>query len=165
MRTLGTFIVCIFISLNAGAHEPEWPVIGWIEKVSLMPENFQVIAKIDTGADNSSLDAPDYKIYEKNGQDWVRFSITSNDGRTLRLERPVKKITKVKRKGAESVSRPVVVLELCISGHHFTAPVNLADRGNFKYRMLIGRSALKKRFLVDSSQKHLINTDCRKPAS
>ena len=152
------FVLLLFISMYINASQPQ--VIGWIEPVTLMPENFRLQAKIDTGADNSSIDAANWESFHKDGVEWIRFSVTSNDDRKADIEKPLLRYTSVKRKRAEPVERPVVEMDLCIGGVIIQAPVNLADRGNYSYRMLIGRSALEGHFLVDSSRKNTVTATC-----
>jgi hypothetical protein len=150
-RSIALLMVVVVI-WTAGPATGQLPVIGWIEPVRIDPENLLLDAKIDTGADNSSLDVIDMTLLGK-GADAarsVRFTVRNNRGEIRRLERPVTRYTRVKRKGAASVRRPVVSLDLCLAGRRITVPVNLQARANFKYRMLIGRSALRGRFLVDS---------------
>jgi hypothetical protein len=138
----------------------ELTVIGWIERVVIFPEDFSLEAKIDTGADNSSIDSADWVSFRKDGEEWIRFSVTNNQYKKEKFEKPLIRYTEIKRKKAEPVTRPVVHMDLCIGGKMIGAPVNLADRNNFEYRMLIGRSALEGHFLVDSSQAHTSHPSC-----
>lgn len=136
-------------------------LIGWIEPVSLINHDFELVAKIDTGADNSSIDTSDWKAVERGGKTWIQFAVTSNDDRSTIIDAPLIRYTEIKRKGAKSVSRPVVSLEVCLHDQRYEIPVNLAERGNFKYRMLVGRSALAGRFIVDSSIKRSTSPVCQ----
>ena len=55
----------------------EKPVVGWIEKVRIYPGNFLVHAKLDSGAEYSSLDAGNlHGVFDRNGKNWVRFDLT-----------------------------------------------------------------------------------------
>lgn len=145
-------LLCLFSS-QAVAENSELKIIGWIENVKIMPENFELTAKIDTGADNSSLDVTDLQNFTRQGKEWLRFKVMSNNEKIQTFERPLKRYTHIKRKRAEPIKRPVVTMQLCLGGHTYLTPVNLATRKDFKYRMLIGRSFLKGRFLVDSAAK------------
>ena len=146
-------VICIFFIAVASADTNDLTTIGWIEPVKILPEGLVLQAKIDTGADNSSLDITEWQNITRHGHPWVRFTVPNNQGQTRVLERPLERYARIKRKGTDSLKRPIVKLVLCLGQQQFQVPVNLAKRKNFKYRMLIGRSFLKDRFLVDSGSK------------
>lgn len=135
--------------------------IGWIEHVQIQSENMLLTAKIDTGADNSSIDARDVEIYEHNGDKRVRFAVDDNHGNSVQFDQPLVRITHIKRKGTAPLERPVVPMELCVGDILKTTNVNLAKRKNFKYRMLIGRSYLKDAYLVNANQKFTAEPTCK----
>jgi len=134
--------------------------IGWIERVRLLPEGFELQAKIDTGADNSSLDVLHWEAFQRGGKEWVRFELYNNGGWARLFERPLKRHVRIKGKEARLPKRPLVELWICVGDEKYLAPVNLAERGRFKYRMLVGRSFLKGRFLVDSGSKLTLSPQC-----
>jgi len=90
----------------------------------------------------------------------IRFMVRGNEGSTQQIEAPLLKFVRIKRKRAKSVKRPVVSLTICMANSLYQVPVNLADRENYKYRMLIGRSVLRDKFLVDVSRKLTISPAC-----
>ena len=135
--------------------------IGWIENVRIQPENVQLIAKIDTGADNSSVHAHDVEIYEKDGTKMVKLAVVNKKGKRADFNLPLVRMTAIKRKGAESLMRPVVNMALCIGDTLKNVHLNLSNRENFKYRMLIGRSFLKGLYVVDSSRQYTIEPSCK----
>ena len=127
-------------------------IFGWIETVQIIPENVSLAAKIDTGADNSSLNATNIIEFMKEEEQWIRFSIQMKKNEAMTLERPLERYTRIKRKSGTSLKRAVVLLDLCIGTLlKKDTPVNLADRTGFKYPMLIGRSFLKGSAIVDSA--------------
>ena len=148
----------------ASDNNQEKPTIGWIETAQILPEKLQLSAKIDTGADNSSLHATDPMEFTKGDEKWIRFSIPLEKDETITLERPIKRFTRIKNKGAASQVRVVVLIDLCI-GTIFKkdVPVSLADRTRFKFPMLIGRSYLKNSAIVDSSLTFSQQPSCFKP--
>jgi hypothetical protein len=149
-------LTCISIAIRA---EP-LTTIGWVEMVKIEPERFEILAKIDTGADNSSLDVTNWETYMRNGSSWIRFDVMSNEGRRQQFERPLERYVRIKRKQTDSIRRPVVKMWLCIGNEKYLASVSLSTRDNFKYRMLIGRSFLKNRFLVDSAKRETLSPKC-----
>jgi len=144
----------------ANASSNERIIIGWIETVRIMPEKFDLVAKIDTGADNSSLDVAEWHSFMRDDTEWLRFSVKSNNDEIQTFERPLVRYAYIKRKRTEPVKRPVVTMQLCIGNTAFLAPVNLAKRHGFTYRMLIGRSFLQGSFLVDSALTETVSPKC-----
>jgi len=136
-------------------------VIGWIEHVQIQARNIILKAKIDTGADNSSIHADNIQVYDKNGTQWVRFTVRNRENQSADFELPLISYAKIKRKRAEPLLRPVVNMGLCIGNTVKMVDINLANREHFKYRILIGRSYLKEQYLVDSSKQHTIEPDCK----
>lgn len=145
------------------AATPE--IIGWIEHVSIHPQKLVMTAKIDTGADNSSVHAEDIQISEKNGLKVVTFTLRNKQGQSRQLEKPLLRYVLIKRKGADPLQRPVVEIDLCLGNSIRTAQVNLSNRENFKYSMLIGRSYLQQAYLVDSSRTYTARLTCDAPTA
>ena len=141
-------------------HSPRL-VVGWVEKVQILPENILLHAKIDTGADTSSLNVSDLSEIVRKSERWVTFTVTTREGQSMTLKKPIHRYAKIKRKGAKPQRRPVVKFDLCL-GNVFIRKtlVNLADRKNFKYNMLIGRSFLKGHAVVDSEQTYKHEPNC-----
>jgi hypothetical protein len=89
-------------------------VIGWVENVGVSSGNTIVKAKIDTGADSSSLHCECITPYERDGEQWVRFSITDVDDQSVSYEKKILRTTKVKRHFGEVQERIVVRMGICI---------------------------------------------------
>lgn len=111
-----------------------------------------VKAKLDTGARTSSLHAFDLHTYDVDGCEWVRFEIhpwqrSTNDQVTARA--PVVAWRSVKSSSGRADDRPVVSTSLSIAGTTVDAEVTLTRRDEMGFRMLIGREALRSRFVVD----------------
>ena len=151
MRKL--ILTFFLIGISSAIEAEPLTTIGWIEAVQIQPEGYEVMAKIDTGADNSSLDVTSWQAYSHNGSPWIRFEVSNNAGKLQKFERPLERYARIKRKRTDPVKRPVVKMLLCVGEEQYLVSVNLAERNNFKYRMLIGRSFLKNHFLVDVSKR------------
>ena len=136
-------------------------VVGWIEPVTLGTEGLAVPAKLDTGADTSSLHASDITWIRRNDVDWVAFGVVGSNNRTVRLERKVERVTRVKKAAGGVQDRPVVLLGVCLGDTYQVTEVNLTDRTGFKLPFLVGRSFLAERFAVDSSRTETIQPACR----
>lgn len=136
-------------------------VLGWVEWARLEPEHVEIKAKLDTGAKTSSLHAVDIEPFEREGVDWVRFTMPldshshkASDDDELFFERPVVRTVLIKQHRRESVRRYVIEIDLCLAGERFTTPATLADRSRFLYPLLLGRVALEGRAVVDPANKH-----------
>ena len=129
------------------------PCLGWREWVGL-PEWCVpfVKAKLDTGARTSSLHAFDLHTYDLDGLQRVRFQIHPWQ-RSIRdqvaADAPVVAWRSVKSSSGRADERPVVLTTVCLAGTTLEAEVTLTRRDEMGFRMLIGREALRSRFVVD----------------
>lgn len=131
-------------------------VIGEAEFIYVREAKMKLRARIDTGATTSSISAINIKRFERDGKKWVRFVIPLKDGKTSQLiERPITRIAEIKRHGAESMERPVVTLQVSIGSIKTKSEFSLTDRSAFEYPVLIGRTFLSGRAVVDVSQKYV----------
>jgi hypothetical protein len=153
-----TSVVVLIISTAAHAKE----MIGLVENVLIQPGGLVIDAKIDTGADNSSIDASDMVRFKRRGESWVRFRVVKHDGTSETLERELVRVARVKRPSGKSQRRPVVMLGLCLGATYREVEVTLVDRSRFRYRMIVGRSFLGNDFLVDPSKKNTTQPACSK---
>jgi len=142
-------------------------VSGWAEKVALGDDPPLMIgAKIDTGANNSSLHTLEYHIFKKDGTEWVSFAIVNKEGQEKRIEAPILRYAKITQKNSQpSHVRPVIMLGICMGTVYKVVEVNLVDRTNFNFPMLIGRSFLQGTFVVDPDHKYMTTPNCKKPSS
>jgi len=135
-------------------------VVGWLEKARIYPGNLVIIAKLDTGARNSSLHASHITEVERGGERWVRFKVTNRYGEIAAIERKVHRIVKIKEADGTPQSRLAILLGICLGNFYKEVEVNLADRSHFNYQMLIGRSFLHGNLIVDPSIKYTIEPKC-----
>ena len=161
--TIGGAVALSVLSIVSGqAIGADLPVVGLVEKVRLHPGGLVVHAKIDTGADVTSLNANNLKIRKRDGKTFVRFSVTNRDGLSQNFERRIRRTARIKRHEAKSIRRPVVVMGLCFGKLYREVEVNLAQRSKFKFQMLIGRNYLAGNMLVDASKTYTVEPKCSK---
>jgi hypothetical protein len=150
-------------------HSKERAVMGWLESVFFRPWNIRMTAKLDTGANTSSLHAERIERFSRNGEKWVRFTLgRGDDHKKLVVERPVIRMANIKQHGKGSSQREVVKMMLCKNGREYETEFTLVDRSNFTYPVLLGRSFLKDNALVDAGSSFLFKADadpCKKPES
>lgn len=166
MRSASIF-VCFAISAIAGilcssatAASDQKLVMGYIERVQILPENLRLKAKLDTGAHTSAIDATRLIRFERNGQPWVRFTVSDRKGKTATFERPTIRVVRVRRSDSPTTTRPVVMLVLCLGGKYRHEAVTLTNRSHLSTSVLIGRSMLQGRYLVHSARKFTSKKDC-----
>ena len=136
--------------------------MGYVENVFVGKLGLEMKAKLDTGADSSSVYARDVHIYRKGGKDdWVRFRLIGKNGRTVRYDQNVRRFALIKKKTGGTIRRPVIHLPICVGGVEGLAEVNLADREEFEYDFLIGREFLASRILVDSASTFIGANGCK----
>lgn len=156
------FLLSLFL-LPALCLAADKGVYGLNEYAQLTDIDLQVAAKLDTGAKTASLSARDIKRFKRDGETWVRFYLAIDDAHAHPIERPLARISKIKRRAGDYdpdedktyTARPVIELQVCMGKALRTIEVNLTDRSAFQYPLLIGSEALK-RFdaLVDPSLKY-----------
>lgn len=157
---LSVYFLYLLLSTQV-AHADIKPAIGWVEHVKIMETDLQLKAKIDTGADSSSVNAKFLEKYIRNGEEWLRFQIFNNNGKKVILDKKIVRYMKLKRRKASSITRPVVTLSLCVGKISRDIEINLADRSNFKYVMLIGRDFLRDTYVVDSAKTLTTEPNCQ----
>lgn len=126
------------------------PVIGWREHIALPDLGIDLLdARIDTGAKTSSLHAIDIEEVDRDGSPFVRFSVPAGESAAISCEASLIESRRVRSSNGESTVRPVVRTTLRLAGSEFSIEVTLTNRSQMRYPMLIGRSALQERFLVN----------------
>jgi hypothetical protein len=124
-------------------------VVGQEEKVRVDPPGFVMIAKIDTGAQSSSIHAEDITEFERDGNDWVRFHII-NEKLDLTIERPVEKYVRVyQQSDKEGTRRAVVKMRILIGSVQEMFEFTLADRSHLEHDMILGKNFLTDIAVVD----------------
>jgi hypothetical protein len=145
-----------------GRKRPEdepLPVIGWREWLALPGLGIErVKAKIDTGARTSSLHAFDLERFEVEGQPWVRFRIhplQRDTTTTVEVEAPLSDERSVKPSTGQARLRPVILTRAVLGGWSWPIEITLVNRDVMGFRMLLGRRAFRRRFMIDPGRSFL----------
>ncbi len=140
------------------------PVYGWAERVIVDAKHqFILTAKLDTGADTSSLDARDMKRVRYKGKSYVRFTVTDPvSGESVSLRKPYVRRIRVKRHDGDHQRRYVVKMTICVGDKVHPIDVSLIDRGVFEYPMLLGRQALRRIGWVNPREHFTKEPICRR---
>lgn len=115
---------------------------------------FSIDAKIDTGADSSSIHCDDIHLNDDGTVHFKLLDKSHPDYCKQHIKMPVHKIKNVKSSNGKIEERIFVktVIELC--GRRYKAELSLTDRKDMKFPMLIGRKYLQGHFLVDVSLQY-----------
>ena len=131
------------------------PVIGWREWLKLPDLGVKSIkVKVDTGARSSALHVFDMEAFERDDEDWVRFSIytSQRSGKSVvESEAKVLEYRSIKSSSGKASMRPVIITNVTLLDQTFPVELTLANRDEMGFRMLLGRQAMRRRFLVDPS--------------
>lgn len=151
--------------MSRGEHPKEAPlVVGWAEYVDIPEWNVRRLrAKMDTGARTSALHVEN--IQEISG-DRVRFDVRLHRKRLDRrvtVEAPIVRRGRVRASSGVSESRLFVRAIVQIGPVAQSIELSLVSREKMLFRMLIGRSALSHRFLVDVSKRYLWRKPGKRP--
>jgi len=155
------FVVLCSQVHSASAETADLKIFGWVENAYLPGPGLDIKAKLDTGAETSSLDARVIKKFRKGGKRWVRFATTDRESgkEIILVQERVRTIGVVQHDGSRQ-TRPVVLLEVCLGGRRLNTEVSLIDRSEFNYPLLLGRSALASFALVDPGSIFLGDPGC-----
>lgn len=142
------------------------PVIGWREWVALPELGIDHIkVKVDTGARTSSLHAFDLEETAREGIVVVRFTIHPEQRRAhpeIPAELPLVARRRVRDSGGRSELRPVVETEIALHGRRWPIELTLTRRDAMGFRMLLGRQAIRHRFVVDPGGSYYAGKRIRK---
>lgn len=136
--------------------------LGWREWVALPELGVERIkVKVDTGARTSALHAYRIRYFRRDGEDWVRFQIhpIQRDARTT-IEAEAQLVTRrrVRSSSGHERLRPVIRTTIVLGDQGWPIELTLVRRDMMGFRMLLGRSAVRRRFLVDPGSSFVISS-------
>ena len=142
------------------------PVIGWREWIGLPDLDVEPIkAKVDTGARSSSIHAFGIERHQRGAREYVCFRIhplQRSSKRSVLVEAEVLEHRIVRSSNGQRSLRPVVLIEIELMGLRWPVELTLANRDEMGFRMLLGREAIRGRFLVDAGKSYYGGTPSKK---
>lgn len=136
------------------------PTIGWREWIALPELGIAALkTKVDTGARSSSLHAFDIETFHRGGVELVRFKVhplQRVSTTTIHAVSEVIEHRRVRSSSGHASIRPVICTEVELDGRRWTVELTLASRDVMGFRMLLGREAIRGRFVVDPGRSFVL---------
>lgn len=146
-------------SPKPGSASRPQPVLGWREWVSLPDLGIDRIkAKVDTGARSSSLHAYAFERFRRGGRSLIRFRVhpwQRDYHKEVQSEAELLDMRTVRSSSGVESLRPVIVTDLEVLDQRWPIELTLTRRDAMGFRMLLGRQAVRGRFLVDAGASYL----------
>ncbi len=133
--------------------------VGWREWLALPELGIAAIrAKVDTGARSSALHVESLEHLVERGAPWVRFTVlpTRDATRPIACTAEVIDLRPVTDSGGRTTERPFIRTLLAIAGQSWPIEINLTRRTHMLFPMLLGRTAMAGRLLVDPGASFLL---------
>ncbi len=133
-------------------------IVGRVERVRINPPGIVMEARIDTGAQTSSINAKDITRFERDGSKWVRFAlIDEKTNESHIIERRVVRVAKILQSSLDDgfERRVVVMLQITVGNKKLLSEFTLTSRDHMTYSVLVGRSLLQDLMVVDVGGRYL----------
>ncbi len=132
--------------------------IGWREWIALPELGIKHIkVKVDSGARSASLHAYDVETFLHAGEEFVRFKVHYLQHRDTKFVEATSRLVEhrlIKSSSGHESIRPVILTQMQFLGVNWTIEVTLADREQMGFRMLLGREAIRGRYLIDPDRSY-----------
>ncbi len=141
-----------------GAKTAPKLIVGWREWVALPDLGAQVKAKVDTGARTSAIHAWAIEPFRRGGKSWVRFELhplQRNNEVRLQCAARIHAERTVRSSSGHAERRFVIRTTLALGDQAWPIELTLARRDEMGFRMLIGRTAIRRRAVIDPAHSYL----------
>jgi len=147
---------------TASLSLPPASIVGWREWLALPDLGVTAIkAKIDSGARSSALHVVWQERFHRNGGPWLRFAVESSGMGSPQVESEAEIVDErnVTDSGGHTTRRPFIRTRVKLGGDLWPIEINLFDRRHMLFPMLLGRTAMIARLLVDPARSFLRGGD------
>ena len=136
-------------------------LLGWREWLGLPELGIERIkAKVDTGARTSALHAFDIDIETIDNVAFAHFSVhprQRNETEVVRCRAKLIEHRDITNSGGSTETRPVILTTMALGPNVLPIELTLTPRHDMRFRMLLGRHAIRRRFLVDAGRSYLMS--------
>jgi hypothetical protein len=143
-----------------GSETEQALMLGWREWLALPDLGVPLIkAKIDTGARTSTLHTFYVDPFKSGSNPYARFGVHPLRGRTdiaIHAQAPLIDCRQVTDSGGHRERRFVILTQVAISGRAWPIELTLTNRETMLFRMLLGRTAMAGRALVDPDRSFVL---------
>lgn len=155
------------VSSAVNPTRPHFDIIGWREWLSIPDLGIpRIKAKVDTGARSSCLHTCGLETYvNRTGEARVRFTVhplQNNTDYAVECDRLLLRQHQVKDSGGHVEVRPFISVPVTLGSLTWEVECSLTNRDNMKFRMLLGRTAMKGRFLVNPALSYQLGKPLRR---
>ncbi|MEX1222749.1 MAG: ATP-dependent zinc protease [Idiomarina sp.] len=133
--------------------------LGWREWGALPELGIAAIKmKVDTGAKTSCLHAFKLEPFQRDGEAWLRIWMhpEQNSQREQICEARLHDQRAVTDSGGHTEQRYVIKSRLVMGDFDAPIELTLTNRDSMKFRMLLGRQAMRRQFLVNPDASYLL---------
>jgi hypothetical protein len=139
--------------------KPELPKVGWREWLTLPELGLAAVrAKVDTGARSSALHVEQAVVFNQDGIEMVRFTLDTGYERMppQTVATRVHDRRRVIDSGGHATERIFIRTLVRLADREWPIEINLTDRQNLLFPMLLGRTAIRGRFWVNPARSFLL---------
>jgi hypothetical protein len=135
-------------------------ILGWREWAAFPQLNIpRIKAKIDTGARTSALHAFQVDTFQENGKTKVRFTIHPRQKSIKKVISCVTDLIDIRwvtDSGGHREQRCVIQTDIILGNKCWPIEVTLTSREDMRFRLLLGRTALRNHYYVDPAASYLL---------
>lgn len=153
------FVVCAVGP--AAAHDKA--VAGFLEIVTIYPNELNVSAQMNTGSLHSILFVPSHNIRQRDKEMWLRFTVSNRQNESETFEREIINFQGSGETGIDTDRNPIISLGICVGNSYKETNIVVVQQKMSNVALVLGRPFLQSHLLVDSGKPFLTDPACKLP--